>query len=87
MEERRNTCFQTDVANTFRPNKRLARLIDLLSDLHFGQEQLFKNTKPTESLKRLAKTTNNSIAKKWKLLTIDSLDYHLERYRKWLSQE
>ena len=87
LGESRTLGYYADMANSFRPNKKLARLVDLLSDLHFEQEQLFKNTKKTESLKILAKTVNNPIAKKWKFLTIDSLDHHLERYKKWLNQE
>jgi hypothetical protein len=79
--------YYSDIANTFRPNLKLNRMSDLLSDTHYKQEPLSKNTRLTESLKRLAHISNNPIAKKWKLLTIDNLEHHLERYNKWLTQE
>jgi transcriptional regulator with XRE-family HTH domain len=79
--------YYADIANMLKPNRKLSRLTNLLSDLTFRQEILSKKAKPTESFKRLAKAANNPIAKKWKLLTIDNLEHHLERYRKWLTQE
>jgi transcriptional regulator with XRE-family HTH domain len=79
--------YYADIANTFRPNKKLAKLVDVLDDLPFKQELLSKNTRMTESLKKLIKIIENPIAKKWKFITIDSLAHHFERYDKWLMQE
>lgn len=87
LGESRTLGYYADVANAFKSNEKLKRLADLIFDLHFGQESLSKNEKPTESFRHLAKLTDNPIAKKWKFMTIDNLEHHLERYNKWLTQE
>lgn len=87
LGESRALGYYADLANAFRANEKLKRLADLIFDLHFDQEPLSKNSKPTESFRRLAKIKNNPVAKKWKFMTIDNLGHHLERYNKWLNQE
>lgn len=82
-QQRQLLGYFADFANQFKPSRKLKALSDELYDPNYEKFKLVSG-RLTKLMKLVIESRHNPTAKKWNILTIDELEGHFIRYRKWL---
>lgn len=85
-KERQLLGYFADFANQFKRSKKLKTISNKLYNPYYKKLNIIGG-RLGKFMKLLVKERDNRTAKKWNILTIDTLEGHFVRYRKWLGQK